>query len=145
MKTGRLPLNPPAASAPVHSTPIEPRGSRIDLKRSESSYNSQREESDRNRRRADPDYQDGSYGFEPKEDRMDVDIDVARETPRNDRGIEHREERRDDRRDARYSARKDMGRGRSYFDRDSNGGQSRNNQTLYSDDLYPRPRGRGFR
>ena len=104
------------AAAPVRATPTEPRASRPDLTRPNDSYNTQREQSDRNRRRADPEFQDGSYGFEAKDDAMDVEMSDGR-TPR-----------RDDRRDA-------------WRNRDDGAGMD--NRRLYSDDLYPRPRGRG--
>ena len=135
----------------------------------EPSYNIQREQSDRNRRRADPEFQDGSYGFDAKEDQIDVDMDAPREAPRDvprdtprdiprdiardiPRDIprdeprdDRRDGRRNERRDIRYNAPKDVTRDRLYFDRDRDGGRARNNQRLYSDDLYPRFRGRGFR
>lgn len=91
---------------------------RIDLTCVEPSYDTQREQSDRSRRRAEPEFQDGSYGFEPKIDRMDIDIDAGR----NDRQKDPREN--------------DGARGR---------GIGRDDRRLYSDDLYRRPRGRGYR
>ncbi|CAD6579573.1 MAG: hypothetical protein ASARMPRED_009185 [Alectoria sarmentosa] len=166
---------PSPASAPLRKTPIEPRAPRIDLTHDPApSYDTQREQSDRNRRRADPEFQDGSYGFVAREDVMDVDMDVPRsdapvsdvphpdtsrsdaprlDVPRSERRDDRRDdrrdggrdERRDDRRDARYDVPSDYGRGRSYIDRDRDGGRPRNDQRLYSDNMYPRPRGRGFR
>lgn len=166
---------PSPASAPLRKTPIEPRAPRIDLTRDPApSYDTQREQSDRNRRRADPEFQDGSYGFDAREDIMDVDMDVPRsdapvsdvphpdasrsdaprlDVPRSERRDDRRDdrrdggrdERRDDRRDARYDVPSDYGRGKSYIDRDRDGGRPRNDQRLYSDNMYPRPRGRGFR
>lgn len=100
---------------PASKPPVTPE---VDLSRNEPSYDSQREQYDRNRRRADPEFQDGSYGFESKPDQMDVDT----------------EGRRDDWQDGR----RDGGRGRD-------NGRGNNYRPLYSDDLYPRPRGRGFR
>ncbi|KAL9613664.1 MAG: hypothetical protein Q9167_001793 [Letrouitia subvulpina] len=98
--------------------PSEPRAARVDLTKTEPKYDAQREQSDRNRRRAEPEYQDGRYGFEPKEDRMDVDMDdrhsFRRDEPRN------------------------YGRSRDF-------GRPRDDRRLYSDDIYHRPRGRGFR
>ena len=84
------------------------------------SYEGSREQSDRSRSRADPQYQDGTYGFEGPDEQMDTDMDV------NDHRDFHRDDRRDGWRggDNRYRA----------------GGPRR----LYSDDLYPRSRGRGF-
>lgn len=174
---------PSPALAPLRKTPIEPRGPRIDLTRDPApSYDIQREQSDRNRRRADPEFQDGSYGFDAREDIMDVDMDAPRsdapvsdvphsdasrsdaprlDAPRSDRRNDRRDDRidgrrddrrddrredpRDDRRDARYDVPSDYSRGKSYIDRDRNGGRPRNDQRLYSDNMYPRPRGRGFR
>lgn len=154
MKTGGPSPGPKTAS--VRSTPIEPKEMRIDLTRNEppTSSNTDREQPDR-QRRANPEFQDGSYGFEAKQDEMEVDTEVlgansnatdnARNDysrPRNDRRENRDRDRRDDRRDARYDAPRDGGRGRSYFDRNMEGGRD---YRLHSDDLYPRPRGRGFR
>lgn len=170
---------PSPAFAPLRKTPIEPRAPRVDLTRDPApSYDTQREQSDRNRRRADPEFQDGSYGFDAREDTMDVDMDVPpsdapasdvphsdasrsdaprldaprsdrrddrRDNPRDGRQDSRRDDRRDDRRDARYNAPSDYGRGRSYIDRDRDVVRPRNDQRLYSDNMYPRPRGRGFR
>ena len=175
---------PSPASAPLNKRPTEPRAPRVDLTRDPVPlYNTQREQSDRSRRRADPEFQDGSYGFEAGEDVMDVDMDAPRsdapvsdvpppevsrsdaprlepprlEPPRSDRRDdrrndrrdggrdERRDERRDDRRDAHYDPPSNYGRGRPYIDRDRDHGRPRNDQRLYSDNMYPRPRGRGFR
>ena len=116
MKQG--PPNAVAAPAPIHAIPTEPRATRPVVARAEPSYDSQREQMDRNRRRAEPELQDGSYGFEAKEDKMDVQMD--------------------DRHEIRREERIDAGRGR-------NSGRGRDDRGLYSDDLYPRRRGRGFR
>lgn len=157
MKTGGP--SPGPNSVLVRRTPIEPKEMRIDLTRTEppTTSNTERAQSDR-QRRADPEIQDGSYGFEAKQDEMDVDtevlgannngIDNARHDfsrLRNDRRENRDRDRRDDRRDARYDAPRDGGRGRSYFDMDREGGRARDNYRLHSDDMYPRPRGRGFR
>ena len=135
---------------------------RVDLTRtSPPSYNDQQVQTDR-RKRAEPEFQDGSYGFNAKDDTMDVDIATPApapalvptpipapvlvapapanvSAPRSDR----RDDRRDDRRG--YDAPKDYGRGRSYYDRDRDSGRPRNDQRLYSDEMYSRPRGRGYR
>jgi len=111
-----------ATSTPVAPASKPPATPEVDLSRNEPSYDSQREQYDRNRRRADPEFQDGSYGFESKSDQMDVDTDV----------------RRDDWQDGR----REGGRGR---DNGRDNGRGNNYRPLYSDDLYPRPRGRGFR
>ena len=167
---------PSTISAPLRKTPNDPRAPRVDLTRDPApSYDAQREQSDRNRRRADPEFQDGSYGFDVREDVMDVDMDAARSDPpvsevpqsdasrsdatridpprsdrRDDRRDDHRDargdDRRDDRRDAHYDSPNNYGRGRPYNDRDRDHGRPRNDQRLYSDNLYSRPRGgRGFR
>ena len=118
-----LPAITHAQTAPPQAAiPTEPKASRPDLTPPKFSYDSQREQSDRNRRRADPEFQDGSYGFEARNDTIDVDMD--------------------DGYDNRRDVRRDIGR-----DRDGGGGGPgrNNNRRLYSDDLYPQSRGRGFR
>lgn len=112
------PRNEPSRNAPPHNAPSQPKAARADLTYKDNSYSAQREQSDRARRRAAPEFQDGSYGFEQKEDRMEVD--------------------NDDRRDSYYGRQRQYGRGRHV-------GQPREERRLYSDDLYPGPRGRGFR
>jgi hypothetical protein len=140
MKTG----GPSAGAPPIRKAPT----SRVDLTRnSPPSYDSQRDQSDR-QRRADPEFQDGSYGFDAKDDSIDVDMDApAPVTPAPANVSAPRSDRRDDRRDDRrgYEAPRDYGRGRSYYDRDRDSARPRHDQRLYSDDMYPRPRGRGFR
>lgn len=89
-----------------------------DLFRAKSSYDGQREISDRNRRRAEPELQDGNYGFNEADDQMDVAMG--------------------DERDVRSDDRREGGRVRDY-------GRGRDDRGLYSDGLVPRPRGRGFR
>lgn len=102
----------------ARTDPVRASVPRVDLTRGESSYDSQREQLDRVRRRAEPEFQDGSYGFEPKHDRMDVDVDDGRtgwqKDPRED----------------------ERARGRGF---------GRDDRRLYSDDIYRRPRGRGYR
>ena len=127
MKHG--PPAPAPVAAPTRTVPTEPRAARPDLIRSESSYNSQREQSDRDRRRAEPEFQDGSYGFEVKDDEMDVDLD----------------HRRDMARDTGRNNRRGAGRGRDGGSGRDVGNGGRVDRGLYSDDLYPRPRGRGIR
>ena len=136
-----------AFSSPKHPAPNESRTSRGDLSRSDppppelshqealrsdsmrpepitstavrpGTYDVQREQSDLNRRRAEPEIQDGSYGFESRDEHMDVDVDNHRNNWRND----PRENERS----------KNVIRGRD-------------ERRLYSDDLYPRQRGRVFR
>lgn len=138
------------------------------------SYAHQREQSDRNRRRADPEIQDRSYGFGNNTDDMDVEMDVPtpNETmprpepprpvssrPEPPRSESHRSgpsrvdpprpSRPDDRAYGRRDyAPRDSGWNR-YDDRDRDrvrgGGPPRDDRRLYSDELYQRPRGRGFR
>ncbi|KAI4178369.1 MAG: hypothetical protein LQ346_007475 [Caloplaca aetnensis] len=103
---------------PPHNAPSQPKATRTELTYEENSYASQREQSERNRRRAQPEFQDGSYGFEQKEERMDID--------------------NDNRRDYYNDRNRSYGRGRD-------AGGPRDDRRLYSDDLYPRHRGRGFR
>lgn len=95
---------------------------RADLSRPDSVYNAQREQTDRSRRRADPEFQDGSYGFDSSYDRMDVDADDRRDSWHNDQREGLRE-----------------------GERARSGGLGREGRRLYSDDLYRRPRGRGYR
>ena len=124
MKSG--PPAPISAATPVPplDAPTEPRAARPDLIRAEPSYDRQRELMDRNRRRAEPELQDGSYGFEARGDSMDIEVETNN--------------RREVRRDIRHEDhRVDVGRGMDY-------GRGRDDRGLYSDDLYPR-RGRGFR
>ncbi|KAL8631213.1 hypothetical protein Q9189_003058 [Teloschistes chrysophthalmus] len=125
LKTGNSPL---PANVPVQdgdrseaprNAPLEPKAARVDLAREENAYDRQREQYDRNRRRAEPEFQDGSYGFEGKDDRMEVDNENRR-----DSGRDH----------PRYS-----GRG-------SGSERPREERRLYSDDMNYRPRGgRGYR
>ncbi|KAL8951617.1 MAG: hypothetical protein Q9222_002417 [Ikaeria aurantiellina] len=119
MKSSNPPMSPKKENrpAPPHNAPSEPKAARIDLTREQDSYAKDREQSDRNRRRADPEFQDGSFGFGSKEDRMEVDIDDRRDLYRD--------------RPRQYGRGGDMGR-------------PRDERRLYSDDMYPRPRGRGF-
>lgn len=142
-----------AATSPALQMPIEPRAARVDLTRpdvvhhesirpepirlepirpetvhpepansepvrSEPSYDSQREQSDRNRRRADPEFQDGSFGFEQRGERMDLDAD------------DHQDIWRKKQRESERLREGERGRG---------------DRRLYSDDLYRRHRGAGFR
>ncbi|MCJ1390500.1 hypothetical protein MMC18_003360 [Xylographa bjoerkii] len=135
MKNG-LPEPIPAfvstTSAPVRATPTEPRAARPAFERPESARDISMGE--RNGRRAEPEFQDGRYGFDAQEEKMDIDVEERRE--------DRREDRRDDRRDlgrGRDGGRViDLGRGRG-------GGRGSDNRGLYSDGLYSRPRGRGYR
>ncbi|MCJ1327583.1 hypothetical protein MMC10_004254 [Thelotrema lepadinum] len=120
-------------------------------------------------RRAEPEFQDGRYGFESKEDNMEVDVDDRREQPaspphqprRNDSHQQSRNERTserytDDRRD-RYGYRPGYSRDthsnrRDYGGRDNNHNRYRNGNhrpaepnRLYSDEMYSRSRGNGYR
>ena len=113
---------PPTIITPpsTRKVPTAPRASQIDLTRNESPYDREREHYDRDRRRAEPEIQDGSYGFGSKPEQMDVDTE--------------------DRQDSWHDNRRDEGRNRDY-----GRGRDDRDRPLYSDDLYPRHRGRGFR
>ncbi|KAL8790786.1 MAG: hypothetical protein Q9213_000410 [Squamulea squamosa] len=108
----------PAHDAPPRNAPSEPKAARVDLTYEDNTYNQQREQSNQSRRRAEPQLQDGSYGFEAKDDHMEVDNDNRRDSYRD---------------------------GSSHFGRGRNVGPPRAERPLYSDDLYRRPRGRGYR
>lgn len=158
----RGPPRGPAAPAGsfVRKAVVEPRSSATALTSngpSVSSYDSQRERSDRSRRRAEPELQDGSYGFEAEADTMDVDMEPP--TPlgaeqSSARRMEYQNGRRDDRRGDRGDERRaehrydnqDYGRG-GYNHRDHNGGGARvrDQRRLYSDDIYRPPRRQDFR
>ncbi|MCJ1339158.1 hypothetical protein MMC09_004447 [Bachmanniomyces sp. S44760] len=114
-----IPVFAPASTS-SRPIPTAPKANRPDVSHAEPAYDYQRdrEQSDRNRRRADPELQDGSYGFGTNHDEMDVEMDDSRETRNNGRGS--------------YLRSRDPGRG----------GHDRG---LYSDDLYRGPRGRGYR
>lgn len=101
----------------LHSESIRPETSSLDHVRS-GAYDHQREQSDLNRRRAEPEIQDGSYGFESRDERIDIDMDDRRDNWRNDQ----REN-----------------------ERPRNVVRIRDERRLYSDDLYPRHRGRVYR
>jgi hypothetical protein len=86
-----------------------------------------REQYERGGGRADPLFQDGRYGFTAREERMDVEADHRDGALTVDRRYDGRDDRNG------YE------RGRGDFRR----GDDR--RGLYSDELYPRQRGRGFR
>ena len=77
---------------------------------------------ERNSRRAEPEFQDGRYGFDEGDEGMDVDMD----------------ERRPPRRETVTGEREDSERGRHV-------GRGRDDRWLYSDRFFPQSRGRGFR
>ena len=106
------------AITPVRPTPTEPRTSRSDVSRMDDYYEVQREQSDRHRRQAEPDFQDGRYGFAARDEKMDLDTDDGDDSQRDNR--------------------RDSGR-------ESQNGPGRDNRRLYSDDLYPQRRSRVFR
>ena len=145
MKTGGptpVPSNPT-----IRKTPIESPSNTMEVTRNEPtpSYDAQPERSDRGRRRANPDIQDGRYGFETTEDKMEVDGDVPPSAPREterprDRHDLYRNEPPGNGRDFRY----DQPRG-GYYDRGWDRGRPRDDRRLYSDGLYSRPHGRGYR
>ena len=113
-----------------------PQSSAIDLTRSDPapSNGQTNDASERSRRRAEPQLQDGRFGFASKEDQMEVDTEEPAAAPR---GLENRSERRDIYNDNRY------GRGHQrynapardygYYDRGWGGGRpSRYNEGQYS-------------
>ncbi|MCJ1281300.1 hypothetical protein MMC26_000618 [Xylographa opegraphella] len=127
-----IPAFVPTTSAPIRVTPTEPRAARPAIERSGSPRDIPIGE--RSGRRAEPEFQDGRYGFDAQEEEMDIDVE------------ERREERRGDRRDDR----RDLGRGRDGrrgidLGRGREGGRGSDNRGLYSDDIYSRSRGRGYR
>ena len=135
MKIGHPEYTPafiPTTSAPVREIPTEPRATRPAFEHPEPNRDVSMGE--RNGRRAEPEFQDGRYGFDIQEEKMDIDV----------------EERREDRREGRRDDRRDLGRGRDVgrgidLRRGRDGGRGSENRGLYSDDLYSRPRGRGYR
>ncbi|KAL9104740.1 MAG: hypothetical protein Q9163_000352 [Psora crenata] len=148
----------PIASTPaIRRAPADSRSSPIDLIGNEPSpsYDRQREQSDRNRRKVHPEIQDGGHGFGNKEDRMDVDSEAPSsappsappsaprgdERPHERRDIYH-DERRPHRSDARYDPPRDRG---GYYDMGWAGNRRLDERRLYSDGLYPRPRDHGYR
>ena len=158
------PAEPPAPIAlaqPVPPAP-EPQAPRELLQEKSGNYRSRS-----SNRRASPEFQDGRYGFESK-DEMEVEVEEAQEQPpppampRDDRNHEPRNERPDDRylddRRERYGYRPGYSRDtrpsrRDYDNRDNryrNGNDNRRPtepSRLYSDEMYsyPRSRGRGYR
>ncbi|MCJ1321904.1 hypothetical protein MMC15_007249 [Xylographa vitiligo] len=135
MKNGppeSIPALLPITPAPVRATPTEPRATKPAFERPGSTHDISIGE--RNGRRAEPEFQDGRYGFDAQEEKMDIDAEERRE--------DRREDRRDDRRDigrGRDGGRGiDLGRGRDV-------GRGSDSRGLYSDNLYSRSRGRGYR
>jgi len=123
-------------TATANRPPTEPRAARLDMLRSSRpedspivpSYDSSRDHAGRSSRRADPEYQDGSYGFEERQGEMEVETDNRQENHYDDR----RHGRQDDVQGRNMNQRRDTRR-----DGDDRG--------LYSDTMYPKLRGRGFR
>ena len=114
------------------------------------SYEEPRGYSDRKAKRADPEFQDGSYGFSTKEENMDVEMEDGRDARLDEAREDHRELRRDTYHnsgrgpgismgnESRRDERPDLGQGR--FD-----GRPRDTRGLYSDGFYRRPRGEMYR
>ena len=134
-----------------HATPLtDTKLMSRDKLRSDSSYmDVDGQNSGSNSKRADPEIQDGSYGFESREEVMEID-----NTPKYDA---RREERRDDRKVVRDHYRRDY---EPEYIRDDRGvrneprrgersldqaGRIPDGRRTYSRDFYPRQRGRGFR
>ena len=117
--------------SPPPAPPVVPEH-RAEMAQPEPTYDTQREQSDRQRRHAEPAYQDGSYGFGSRADPMDIDMDNRRNVTGS--GYDHRvDHRRPSWRDnSSYGARND-------------GYRNRDPRSLYSDDLYRQGRGRGYR
>lgn len=139
MKQGSSPVLPAQALSPIGAPPpqlipTEPKAARSDIVRSEPPFEHPPEHSDRNGGRADPELQDGSYGFEAQNETMDVDADGRRDERLDDRRGGRLHERRDDRREPERNP---------GYGRDS--GRGRDDRGLYSDYIYSRPHGRGFR
>lgn len=113
-------------------------------------YDSQREETDRSRRKADPEIQDGRYGFGEDDVQMEIDEEVlpptAKEEPkRSVRGNAYEDDRHRVGRNARYDAPRDPGRS-GYYERGwDSGRRPRDERPAYTDNFYSRPRGRGYR
>ncbi|MCJ1289457.1 hypothetical protein MMC34_000989 [Xylographa carneopallida] len=123
------------AAAPIRATPTEPRATRPAFERPGSTRDITIEE--RNGRRAEPEYQDGRYGFDAQEEKMDIDVEERQEDRRQDRGDVRRGIGRDGGRNGGRGP-VDLGRGRDV-------GRGNDSRGLYSDDLYSRSRGRGYR
>ncbi|MCJ1401543.1 hypothetical protein MMC11_004759 [Xylographa trunciseda] len=130
----------PTTSAPIRATPTEPRVTRPGFERPEPTRDISL--GDRNGRRAEPEFQDGRYGFDAQEEKMDIDVEVRRDDQREGWRDDRREDRRDDRRDVGRG--RDGGRGID-LGRGRDGERRTDNRGLYSDGLYSRPRGRGYR
>ncbi len=131
------------------------------------SYDNQREQSNHNRRRAEPEIQDRSYGFDNKDDQMDIETDasvpqstapnsiiapppnIAPIPPTAPRSDPPRSTRQDDRgHDRRDYAPRGPEWNRyddRYRERGRGDDRPRDDRRLYSDDMYRRPRGRGYR
>ena len=145
MKTGGP--TPISSNPTSRKVPAEPLSGATDTTQNDTTplYDAQRERSDRGRRRADPEIQDGRYGFENTEDKMEVDGDVPPVAPREserlrDRHDLYHDDRHRNGRDFRY----DQPRG-GYYDRGWDRGRPRDDRRLYSDGIYSRPHGRGYR
>ena len=149
---------PSPAPTPAQAEPAEPRGMASMLSNpaplnglnSSRSHEELRGYSDRKSKRADPEFQDGSYGFSAKEENMDVEMEDGRTTGREQPQEDHRELRGDTYHnsgrgsgistasDSRRDERPDLGRGRF-------NARGRDSRGLYSDSFYRRPRGQVYR
>lgn len=120
------PIFTPPTPAPIQAIPTEPKAPHEPraFYPNDTHSNSFRNNAggERNGKRAEPDFQDGRYGFDVREDIMDVEMGDTQGNRREDRSDE----------------RKDIRRGRY-------AGRGRDDRGLYSDDLYSHSRGRGFR
>ena len=105
-----------------------------------SNYDDKREQADRNRRKAEPDYQDGSYGFEAKDNEMEVDSEAP--VPLGATPSAPRQPNREyDRRDGRYGP-PPRTYGTRYDERDRGYGRPRDDRRLYGDNMFSRNGGR---
>ena len=152
MKTGGpTPIASPPAARRVQSLP---HANTVDLTQNDSAPldDRLRDTSDRNRRRPEPQVQDGRYGFASKEDQMEVDKIEPAEPAQSQREFgrrsDHQEAYRDDRYrqpDERYDdPPRDYGRN-GYYDRGWSGGRPSDSRRMYSDARYTRYPARGYR
>ena len=100
---------------------------------------------DRSRRRAEPEIQDGRYGFAGKENEMDVDAVAPTQPAVPERHGEPRDPYQDSRyrRGAGYAGPSPTYPGNGYYDRGWGGGRSGYSRPPYSDGNYSRSRYRG--
>ena len=139
---------PSASVLPTQRAIAELASLDADRSRSDTSnpYGAQREAADRDRRRAEPNVQDGRYGFENKNDQMEVGPPpVTREESRRPERQDTYHDNRPRGRDSGYDPSRQRGYiGSGYYDRGWDSARPRNDRRLYSDGLYSHPRGSGY-